>query len=99
MKIVKEEKQIGEVTRKEQGREGHTKNGESLEKEYVKEFRSMLKDEITAETFCKIAQHRIETGEAKPVTKRNYTIPYHWEKEVKNEIQRNLANGAQGLCH
>ncbi|MGL4850984.1 MAG: reverse transcriptase domain-containing protein [Clostridium sp.] len=56
-------------------------------------YHDMFKTEISEMTLCNRGKHEIETTSDKPVYQKNYKIPIHFEKEISDQIQKNLELG------
>ncbi|KAF9761555.1 Retrovirus-related Pol polyprotein from transposon opus [Nosema granulosis] len=83
----------------------HTRKNETTHKIYelnvknrkeesiIEEYKYMFGTEITEMNVCKEGVHSIETTSNKPIYHRNERIPIHWEKEIDEEIKKNLRLG------
>ncbi|KRH93508.1 pol polyprotein [Pseudoloma neurophilia] len=61
-------------------------------KDIVNRFNSLFQHEITQKTACKVAEHKIQTGNALPVAARNHRIPVHWIEKLDSEVRKLAAN-------
>ncbi|MGL4850996.1 MAG: reverse transcriptase domain-containing protein [Clostridium sp.] len=57
------------------------------------EFGDLFRTEIGEYNLCTTASHEIDTGDSKPIFQRNARIPIHFEKEITEEIEKNLRLG------
>ena len=65
----------------------HTEN---LKKTLLTQFKSIFKDNITQNTLCTFASHKIPTERTTPIAIRNQRIPIAYEKAIDEEVRRNL---------
>lgn len=54
----------------------------------VKDYEMIFKDDLRDAAPCKVTKHRIITKEDFPIAQKNFSLPFHWEKEINQEINR-----------
>ena len=59
----------------------------------IASFEPLFQTEISNLTLCTAAQHSIDTGDARPIAKTGSRIPYNLERELQEEIDKNLRLG------
>ena len=59
----------------------------------IKEYDSVFQNEISTETLCTMSQHRIDTGNSKPICQRNFRVPINFEKDIDEEVNKLLHHG------
>lgn len=61
--------------------------------ETVQKNKDMFKDAVTNSCLCTATTHKIETGNATPIVRRNIRVPVHLEEEIDKEVKKNLELG------
>ncbi|KAF9760594.1 Retrovirus-related Pol polyprotein from transposon [Nosema granulosis] len=65
----------------------------------IKENEEMFNTEITEMNVCTRGVHTIQTLSNKPIRNRNGRIPIYWEKDISEEIKKNLRLGIIRKSH
>lgn len=66
---------------------------EDVEEETLVKYKDNFGESVKKETSYKLVKHHIDTGDRKPVAKRGYQVPYHWQEEIQKEIDKELELG------
>lgn len=59
----------------------------------INQFSSLFQTEISDMTLCNVTQHSIITNQSRPIHQSNFAIPVHYEKDIDEEIKKNLKLG------
>lgn len=59
----------------------------------IKLHECLFQTEISSMNLCTTSKHTIDTIDARPVRQVNFRVPINWEKDIEDEINKNLRLG------